>query len=223
MGWGLRNTTFEDWIEHVFDHEVCEPYWFLDPESGIWAGAPEVTVAYITRLFEDPLPYMENYTDEQLNQGLWYIVGSSTGSHMFALIDPRLSHGAAVECVRSFYSLFEKVFAKRCSEHLYHLGQTGAKPLNAVCHMWWDIIPICGMPDNPSRAQLDLEALRVMARTLKLDSLACRESSLHGLGHWQECYPKKVCSVIQKFIETNPNLPNELLQYAKQALAGYVL
>lgn len=223
MGWGLRNISFEDWIVHVFDHEVCEPQWFLDEESGVWSGAHEVTIAYITRLFEDPLPHIDSYTDEQINQGLWYVVGSSAGNHMYAVIDARVPYEARIRCLRSFYSLFQKLFAKRCSEHLYHIDQTHGNALNAVCHMWWDIIPIYGMPDDIPKRQFDLEVLRVMARILSLESLACQESSLHGLGHWQTCYPKKIPLVVDRFLETNPSAPKALVQYAKQAIAGYVL
>ena len=223
MGWGLRNIPFEDWVAHVFDHEVSDQYWFLDPESGVWAGATDATVEYITRLFEDPLPYIDSYTDQQLNQGLWYVVGSYTGNHMFAVIDPRTPREAANRCVRSFYSFFETVFAKRCSEHLYHLGRTASSPLNAVCHMWWDIIPICGAPEDPARTRLDVEVLRVMLSTLNLQSLACQESALHGLGHWHRWYPKKVRLIIDKFIEINPSIPDQLLKYAEQARIGYVL
>jgi hypothetical protein len=89
--------------------------------------------------------------------------------------------------------------------------------------MWWDIIPIAGQPDNPAQAELDGEILRVMESTLQLDSIACRESALHGLGHWQHAYPERVGEIIDKFSMDFLNIPKPLQEYMKNAYVGHVL
>jgi hypothetical protein len=89
--------------------------------------------------------------------------------------------------------------------------------------MWWDSIPIAGHPDDPAREQMDETILWVMNATLQLDSIACRESVLHGLGHWHLHYPKQVEGIIQNFLQRNQVLPDNLRTYALSALKGCIL
>jgi hypothetical protein len=39
-----------------------------------------------------------------------------------------------------------------------------------------------------------------MATVLDLESLACTESALHGLGHWHRAYPERVEGLIDGFL-----------------------
>jgi len=89
--------------------------------------------------------------------------------------------------------------------------------------MWWDIIPIGGRPDDPARRELDEAILQVMESTLQLHSIPCRESALHGLGHWQPEYPERVGAIIDKFSMSRPDLPEKLRLYMLNAYTGYVL
>jgi hypothetical protein len=89
--------------------------------------------------------------------------------------------------------------------------------------MWWDIMPVYGHPDDPIWKEMDEEILRVMESTLQLDSIPCRESALHGLGHWQHDYPERVGEIIDRFSMTHPELPEKLKSYMVSAYKGYVL
>jgi hypothetical protein len=89
--------------------------------------------------------------------------------------------------------------------------------------MWWDIIPIHGKPSDPNQKEFDQAILQVMDSTLQLDSVACRESALHGLGHWQHEYPEQVGDIINRFSMSHRNLRKELETYMKNAFVGYVL
>ena len=119
-------------------------------------------------------------------------------------------------------ALFAKLFAPRCSPHLSHLDEAGASALNVSCYMWWDLIPFLGRPDDPARREIDDACLGVMERTLDLDSIACRESALHGLGHWHGGYPRRVESAIDAFLGAHPDLRPELVRYARSARSGCV-
>jgi hypothetical protein len=103
------------------------------------------------------------------------------------------------------------------------VDEPGANPLNLVCYMWWDILPIAGNPDEPARREFDAAILQVLESTLHLDSLACQESALHGLGHWQMVYPERVGEIIDRFSMSHPHLPEKLQQYMMAAYTGYVL
>ena len=178
---------------------------------------------FLTQAFEGSPQVFQPYTDAQLNQGLWFLASNACSNHMFALLDESLPWSARERCVDSIERLYEQCFAKRCSPHLSHLDEPGANPLNAVCYMWWDIIPIAGKPDDPARRQLDQAILKVMESTLQLDSIACHESALHGLGHWQMYYPDRVRKIIDSFSLSHPQLLEKLQAYMKVAYVGCVL
>jgi hypothetical protein len=221
----LHDLTFEAWLMFVFDHPVDESRleWYWDLDADWWGGPPAVTVEYLTRAFEDPESAFKPYTDSQLKQGLWYLASSACSDHMLALMDAAVSWPARERCLLSFQSLYRDCFARRCTPHLSHLDEPGAGALNAVCYMWWDILPVAGQPADPARENLDRTILRVMEAGLQLDSIACQESALHGLGHWHLYYSQPVDAIIQGFLRRNRALPENLQQYALSALSGCVL
>ena len=194
-------------------------------EAAWWDGPPAVTVQFLTRLFEHAPDVLQPYSDAQLNQGLWYIASNACSNHMFALMDERVPWPARERCIGSMHDLFAQCFAKRCTAHLGHLPETepGASPLNLVCYMWWDILPVGGQPDDPNGVPLNREILGVMESTLQLDSVACQESALHGLGHWYLHYPQRVAEIIDHFLKRQKGLREELRQYAMSAQRGCVL
>jgi hypothetical protein len=215
--------TFADWLRQVFDHPVKEPEWYWDIDADSSEPSPPECVSYLTRLFEEPESALAPYSDGQIGQGLWYLVSNTGSNHMFSLVDPDVSWPQLRQGIRSIAVLFDRLFAKRCSECLSHLDEPGGRPLNPVCYMWWDLFPTFGTPENPSCELLDAELLGVMKLVLGFDSIACQESALHGLGHWQLTYPEVVQQAIDEFLATKEGRRRELLEYAERARVGDVL
>jgi hypothetical protein len=223
MGQAITDLSFEDWVSFIFDHPVGGPEWYAEPDAPFWNAAAAATAAYLTRLFEDPCPALEGFTDAELNQGLWYLISPGLGEHMLCLDEPSVPIETRVRCVRSCESLFRKLFLPRCSPHLSHREWTGAAPLNSICYMWWDIMPIYGGPEPTDQERLHSAALDTMAAILDLTSLACQESALHGLGHWRRVSPSRVEGLVDSFLDSHANAPPELLAYARSARCGCIL
>src|SRR5439155_17455989 len=105
--------------------------------------------------------------------------------------------------IASIESLFEKLFARVCTDHLSHLDRrdvpASVNPINVVCYMWWDLFPRLDEPDDPSWRELDETILDVLRGILSLSSIACRESALHGLGHWYVLSPDRVETIVDEF------------------------
>lgn len=221
----LKHLSFDEWLAHVFDHPVNEGgrKWYWDPDAAWWDGSATDTVRFMTQAFENAAVVLQTYSDAQLNQGLWYLADNGCSNHMFALLDTGVAWAARQRCIRAIDSLFEQCFARRCTPHLSHLDEPGASELNLVCYMWWDIIPIIGQPNNPAQRELDQEILGVFESALRLDSVACRESALHGLGHWQPYYPRRVEQIIDRFLGKQNGLREELRAYAMNASRGCIL
>lgn len=215
---------FENWIKFVFDHPVTDPAWYWDDDFywqenyKDWTAA--TTVNLLTETFMRSGEVLLAYSDAQVNQGLNYLVSSSCSIWMHDVFDESVSWPDRRNCIRSISTLFEQCFAKRCSPHSSHLNERKANPLNSVCYMWWDVFPYVGRPNDPTHAEIDAEFLRVIKQTLYLDSDACCESALHGLGHWQMHYPDETTSIIDEFLASRPRLRRGLKSYALQAQEG---
>lgn len=221
----LSDLSFDEWILHIFDHDddPTMPWWFHKIGADYWNASPAQAIAYVTTLFENPLPRLTEYSDEQVNRGLWYIVSNGGSDYLFALLDPGVSLEDRLRCIQSCYNLYEKLFAVRCSPRLSHLDEAGVNPLNMVCYMWWDLFPIAGKSDHPDNAALETAILDVMCRTLTLNSIACQEAALHGLGHWAGDHPHRVRTIIEGFLTQPISLRAELRRYAEAARGGCVL
>ncbi len=215
--------SFDDWVLHVFDHPATGPEWHWKPDAPYWPGPPAAIVAHLTRLFENPLPPLESFTDAELNRGFWYIASNGLSDYMFALSDASVPLDARLRCLRALSVVYRDLFAPRCSPHLSHLDEPGVGDLNLVCYMWWDICPIGGPPHDPDHDAVNRVALDVMTDALALDSIACQESALHGLGHWHPEDAGEIETIVDRFIAAHPSMRPELLSYARSARSGCVL
>ena len=210
------------WITDVFEHPVGQPEWYFAPD----AKFPQITTTEALELtaecFENAPSLLSRFTDAELNQGLWFLISNGASDYMIGLSDNRISLELRSRVIRSFVVLFENFMVDRCSQHLSHLDEAGANPLNAVCYMWWDLLPFLGAPADPDRRELDNLVLSSMGQILSLPHDACRESALHGLGHWATAYPAQVVPLIDEFLVNNPNVRPELRRYAESARAGCI-
>jgi hypothetical protein len=221
MGMELTNPTFVKWLKSNFDHPVTGSAWD-EVNTGWRRRPPSVSIECITCAFENSAQVFILFSDAQLNQGLLCLI--DVGGEIHALFDDAMPLPARLRCIRSIFTLFEQCFAARCSSNLLQ-DDKKASALNSVCSMWWDIFPTWGRPEspNPAHNKLDEECLNVMKRTLYLNSDACRESALHGLGHWHLTYSNKVTSVIDEFLESRPKISRKLRDYALAVREGAVL
>ncbi len=207
--------SFDEWVQYIFDNPDEDDSWrfHLDPPL----VSDSVQLDYLTQLFENVSSVLTPYTDAQVNNGLWFISGSALGI-IEVLFDSRMEWARRERCIRAMYRLYADVFDKRCSPHLSHLDEPDANPLNSICYMWWDLLPILWY--EPPFYPVGFE---VMQDTLQLDSIACQEAALHGLGHLAFYRKDEVAAVIDQFLEQHPNMRPELRSYTLAARSGCIL
>jgi hypothetical protein len=87
--------------------------------------------------------------------------------------------------------------------------------------MWWDAFPCLVLPGDPTATIIDEAILSAMEMTLALDSIACQESALHGLGHAQRRSPARAPDIIDAYLG-RPH-PPRIDAYAGAARCGCVL
>jgi hypothetical protein len=209
------------WINHVFDHPVTSWYTSLE-EFEEWPEAPEDIAVHIAETFEQSGSLLSRFSDEQLDQGFWYLLYQGPPDFMGTLLDAEIPLEIRLRALRSFVPLFEQVMAARCSPHLSHLDEKGASALNSACFIWFDIVLDRCEPRRLAQAQLDAELTPTLSTILAIPHDACRESALHGIGHWVNEYPQ-LAGIVDEFLSATPGLRPELIAYAQSAKAGKVL
>lgn len=237
---------FDAWLDYLFGNPVG-PTGFR--ESDDWwdeSEDPERAVEYLTRLFEGAAALPERYPHDQIDRGFWFLLGES--GHLQPLFERSVGWEARRRALVAIGTLYEGLFAPNCTDHLGHRdgGPEAPAPLNSSCYMWWDLFPTWGgHGDEPPAAtgrrargrtartaydpaivalrRVDDAILYVMARTLRLDSEACREGALHGLGHWHRAHPDRTTRIIDEWLAGNPRISPELRAYALSARCGCVL
>jgi hypothetical protein len=86
--------------------------------------------------------------------------------------------------------------------------------------MLWDLA-IHGTYPEVRDTEIDTEAVNTLARIIKIPSVACQLSALHGLGHLvhDACLG---ANIIQKYLDDHPDLRSDVRKYAEWALLGKV-
>lgn len=220
---GGRELSFEEFVEFQFGREVRahgNP-WYFDADCDWWEPEPRTGVAFLTRLFADGPQALQWFSDAQIAQGLDGLVNTAAVGDqpwMRDPVTPAEERAAAWDSVARF---FADLLAPRCSPTLGHLSEDGA-PLNMRAYMWWDAFPGFTNPDDAQRELVDRAELACLEAVLALDSVACQEAALHGLGHWVPREPR--CeAIIDAFCGGGRAARPELLTYARAARSGCIL
>ena len=209
--------TFDQWIAYVFDHPVTKPEWYWENDD--WEGSSAEIIAHLTRTFEECETALNPFSDAQAAQGLDFLVSNCLSGYMQELKEVKVPLGDRLRCVEAMATLFERYFAKRCTPHLSHLSmpEPGVSPLNGVCFLWWETLPLHGMvyhhSEHPDAAELDRKFLEVISRCLEIDSVACQESALLGLFEWSSYYHETTL-FMDDFLRRDANIRHELKAYA---------
>ncbi len=216
----LSGQSFNQWVQSIFDQPQSHQEWYLD--AAIVEPPAKIRIQYVTDAFENAKAVLGGFSDKQLRDGLQFLLSNSCSNHIISIYDQEIQYKEKRRCIRSFLTLFEQIFYPRCSAHLLHLNEPALSPLNEICYMWWDTYPGYGHPKDSILRELDFEILEVIRSTLELNSLALRESALHGLGHWQIYYPQMVQQIVDRFLTKNMALRPQLRQYALHARIGLI-
>ena len=215
---------FDEFTEFQFGRQVRaygDP-WYFDPDGDWWQPEPRTGIAYLTRLFSNGAEVLEWFSDAQIAQGLTGLINAMAVGDQRWMRDPASPAEERAAVWPAIANFFEQVLAPRCAPILGHLAADMPPPINTVTYMWWDAFPGLTNPDDPQRDLVDLAELACLETILGLDSAACQEAALHGLGHWVRREPR--CEpIIDAYIATRKAALPELLTYARAARSGCIL
>lgn len=218
-----QDLSYEAWIEWLFDREDSERSWWWQDQEIIWDTLEnhEPIIEYLTNLFCEPKFLFDRFSRNQINNGFHYLINNSCSNTMYSLLDVKIPWQKRDACFRGIPTLFKELFAKVFVDDLGHLSREGDSPTFA-CYMWWDVIPIVPEMGHPEQELINDVVIEVLQQILRIDSEACMESALHGLGHWQIFLPQRTEPIVLDFLKSRENISNDLRSYAKGALYGQV-
>lgn len=218
----LSNLAFEDFVEFQFGHAVRmhgNP-WYCDLDGDWWAPDPRTGIAFLTQLFANGPRVLEWFSDAEIAQGLTGLVNTMAVGDQPWMRDPATPAAERAAVWSAIADFFRDLLAPRCAPALGHLSEEGT-PLNMVTYMWWESFPGFANPDDPERGRVDDAELDCLTRILALDSEACQEAALHGLGHWVSREPRCV-DILDRFLASGRTARPELLDYARAARGGCI-
>ena len=202
--------SFDEWVIFVFDHPVTESSWYSDEKwNEFWwekwhtIVGPKQQLSYVTKLFEDSAILLNGYTPMQIDDGLGMILSGPAEFAIDRLIwNKKLPWLLREKCIDSMVTLFRTLFAKIDVEF--------------SCWMWWDILR--EWEHNERRDPKTKGAIfQALVSILEIPSRNCQMSALHGLNHIQHTGKERL---IYKYIESNPNLDEDVKEYAIWAIEG---
>jgi len=221
----VKEASFDEWLAYLFDRPECEygSHWSFAENNLEWDAPGEVTAEFIAQTYEDPSYWLPRFSNAQIAAGLAFTWNPAFGAVYSTISHEPTPTALRQRAVRALVPLYEDCFRRRCASALSHLDEAAENPLNGACYMYWDACPFYAQSEKPENRSMDEECLRVMEATLQMDHDACRESALHGLGHWQLDYSTRVTAIIEQGLKPVRNrLRPELLTYAAAAACGNV-
>jgi|HubBroStandDraft_6_1064221.scaffolds.fasta_scaffold10717_4 hypothetical protein len=211
----LSSLSFEQFVEYFFarkvvpDNEQFDLFMIgLDGER-FDENVPvsrSTVVKHMIVLFSNFGQIATKYTIEQVDQGVWGILGANL--RLYELIfDSSVPLESRLACIRSMYNVY--------ADFVSHL-QSELGPDLSGFFMWWDLILHgfwnSGQPHFPGTyrgdaSKLDSESRQILdvmfetlQRMLLLPDRNSQKSALHGLGH---LHHPDVHGEVQQFIDTH--------------------
>jgi hypothetical protein len=185
---------YDEWVAFVFNHPVPNPpedtdwYW----EFSFEVSKPSQLVEHFTRLCNEFLKLIKQYTPAQVDRGIWCLLGARLDFGQY-LRDEQIPVEARKLCVRSMYRVFADFVSK-----------SDVKEMETCFWMWWDIlldgfyiIGDNGHFEDDAR-EIENTVLGTLSDILQLDDPRTQKYALHGLGHLRH---PKARQVVAQYIE----------------------
>src|SRR5690349_14893875 len=114
---------YKEWLQYIFAHPVNDLQWYFDINAPSFEATHADYAWLIRETFERSGEDLAEFTDAQVNQGVWFLASPSGSDFIFSLRDGDASTSQKVAGIRSIYELYRNCFTKRCTETLGHIDE----------------------------------------------------------------------------------------------------
>jgi hypothetical protein len=204
----------------LFDRPLTGTPWYFDQNSHPYEVQGTETLQLVHHVLLNSQSLPTRYSNEQISHGLNFLINPSCSDICYLFVDSSLNQGLRASTTMAIYEVFEKIFQQKCLQSVpfESLSEPESKGLNWICYMWWDIFPRHGIPTSAACSEVDMAIIRTLNRIAQLPSFACKESAIHGLGHWASARPEIVAHVFDLI----PDVPANLVEYMALAKTGHI-
>lgn len=176
----------------------------------------------LSQLGEAPA-LLDQYSDDQLTCGLRYLFHGEISDFAYLLRDGEMPLHLRQRALRAIGGLYAGQLDRRLAGDLVADPTTDSNSLVSVTFMLWDVSPLSFWPPSSHADICRAAFIDTLAKVLhEVDSLACKESVLHGLGHMCHAAPGHVSAAIGRWLDRRPGVPEAPLDYARQASTGMI-
>lgn len=204
----------EEFAKYLFNRTPSNKHWAFSPDKveslENRSGMPDA----IIDLLENCHLYASHYSEEQIAQGLDYLINPSLSNLPFLFFGKNIDSAICLKFFESTEMVYEGVFGRLCKERLsYNQKNVGA--LNTLCYMWWEILPYRAILPDGYQGMINVASIKTMGKIIGIDNIACKESALHGLSLLAFDHPKEVRKLIKDNLK---RIPECLQDYAQQSM-----
>ena len=223
----LADASVESMVEAVFDHDVPaeggEPWYF----GGRVRFEIDVLrqLDLLAELFRNSRSLLAGYSSDQIEQGLWCILGGAHCESFTGLVwNPALPFDPRSEVIASTYDLYGELLAQYPFEAIdFRHPDAIPRRFGTIDYMAPDLLlarPWFPQPDAKDQAEVRGSFLELFARLLAHEAPVAQYAALHGLGHLgHDDGPE----LIDRFLAEHPWLESDQRAYALAARCGDVL
>jgi hypothetical protein len=215
-----RSMNISEFTQYLYDRPVNNAEWYFEDDHQDLALPKDQLVQLATEAFNSVVEVVDDFSEKQICMGLQYLVDPSCGPIPYLYVDTSIDFAIRSSAIASMQTVFRHLFANLRNElGLYRTSGGAPLSFGETCYMWWDMFPRHGVPMRSELEETDAFICRTIGSILEIDSLACQESALHGLGHWFSSRPDDIAKMIGAFL---PRAPAVLKEYAMDAMQGRV-
>lgn len=211
--------SYEDWLAYVFDqHIAADQRWLFDWERGIDLDISDAQVLDFIQQLCNQLDDLAVFSDFELNQGLHYIFNNSCSNWVYCFKNTEIPLTKRLQVLKDLQAFYTTLFPQRCTPN-NHSGRESQ--LDDFAFMWWDVSPINSWQGDAEANDFYKVILEVLQVGLKQTNWLVIKGALHGLGHLVHELPQAT-TLIDKWLATDPQVPEALLKYAQSARIGCI-
>lgn len=211
---------YSEWLAFAFDHPVSanEGERWHHRVSVPWRPAePRTLLGHFTGLCKNFRRDTRPYTVEQVDQGVWFLMGAGGANLSDYLFNRQIPFAERVECVRSMLGVFT-----------HYVTSLPDDAETSCFYMWWDLVAsqveyAVGDGNEPNEDQLQVrEAIfETLLSILRLGNEYCQVCALHGLGHL--AHPRRA-EAVQEYLDRRAGrLTSEQVEWIEACRDGTVM
>ncbi len=221
QAFGIRPPRYEEWLNFCFlrfdGATTGDDLWNLYGDDDLVFTDAEILDLYAATL-ENCEHDLGQMPDVMLGYGLSIMFEGHFANYVYQLCGNGVDRSKQIATLRSIEKLFRRVIEPRNLPLYVGESETSKCRLGWAVFDFWDNSVLNTFTDKARIGAI----IDVMEGQLKLNSDACIQSGLHGLGHQRWSASQRIESIIDRFLADRADVNPRLRTYALDCRTGCI-